>query len=149
DLLLSLNSSRKPVEIKKEIQKTSKNEKIIMVVEDNDMNMEIMVALLENKTYNVIQAKNGREAVELFNKIGDNLALILMDVQMPIMDGYTATKTIRSLNLSNAKTIPIIAMTANAFQDDISKSIASGMNEHLSKPVDTDIMFKLLDKYIN
>ncbi|MEG2086208.1 MAG: response regulator, partial [Clostridia bacterium] len=140
DLLLSLNSSRKPVEIKKEIQKTSKNEKIIMVVEDNDMNMEIMVALLENKTYNVIQAKNGREAVELFNKIGDNLALILMDVQMPIMDGYTATKTIRSLNLSNAKTIPIIAMTANAFQDDISKSIASGMNEHLSKPVDTDIM---------
>ncbi len=108
----------------------------ILLVEDNELNMEIAKFLLEERGANVMEAWNGKEAVERFQGSSD-IDCILMDVMMPIMDGYSATKAIRECNLPNAKTIPIIAMTANAFAEDKLSAMQAGMNAHLSKPLDT------------
>ena len=109
----------------------------ILLVEDNELNMEIAEFSLQNAGAKITKAWNGQEAVEIFqaSSIGD-FDVILMDVMMPVMDGYKATKTIRALSREDAKTIPIVAMTANAFLDDIRRSREAGMNEHLSKPLD-------------
>ena len=115
----------------------------ILVAEDNEINMEIVTELLQMKGIEVIQAWNGREAVEAFAKsaVGE-ISMILMDMQMPEMDGCEAAQAIRSLDRGDAASVPIIAVTANAFAEDISATMAVGMNAHISKPIN----FKTLEK---
>ena len=115
----------------------------ILVAEDNEINMEIVTELLQMKGIEVIQAWNGREAVEAFEKsaVGE-ISMILMDMQMPEMDGCEAAQAIRSLDRGDAASVPIIAVTANAFAEDISATMAVGMNAHISKPIN----FKTLEK---
>ena len=111
----------------------------ILLVEDNELNAEIAKTVLEDDGALVTRVGDGQQAVELFKeKPTGTFDAILMDLMMPVMDGYTATKKIRSLEHSDAKTIPIIAMTANAFQEDAEKCIAVGMNAHLAKPLDIE-----------
>ena len=111
----------------------------ILLVEDNELNAEIAKTVLEDDGALVTRVEDGQQAVELFKeKPEGTFDAILMDLMMPVMDGYTATKEIRSLERSDAKTIPIIAMTANAFQEDAEKCIAVGMNAHLAKPLDIE-----------
>ena len=111
----------------------------ILLVEDNELNAEITKTVLEDDGALVTRVEDGQQAVELFKeKPAGTFDAILMDLMMPVMDGYTATKKIRSLERSDAKTIPIIAMTANAFQEDTEKCIAVGMNAHLAKPLDVE-----------
>ena len=113
--------------------------KRILIAEDNELNAEIAKTVLEDAGALVTRVEDGQQAVELFKeKPAGTFDAILMDLMMPVMDGYTATKKIRSLEHSDAKTIPIIAMTANAFQEDAEKCIAVGMNAHLAKPLDIE-----------
>jgi signal transduction histidine kinase/ActR/RegA family two-component response regulator len=117
----------------------------VLLVEDNELNMEIAEELLEEQGIIVTTAVNGLLAVEAFeqSKIG-TFDAILMDIMMPVMDGLTATEKIRALNRADAKTIPIIAMTANAYVEDIKKTKEAGMNAHLAKPVDIDMLYATL-----
>ena len=113
--------------------------KRILIAEDNEINAEIAKTVLEDVGALVTRVEDGQQAVELFKeKPAGTFDAILMDLMMPVMDGYTATRKIRSLERSDAKTIPIIAMTANAFREDAEKCIAVGMNAHLAKPLDIE-----------
>ena len=113
--------------------------KRILLVEDNELNAEIAKTVLEDVGALITRAENGQQALELFKeKPAGTFDVILMDLMMPVMDGYTATRKIRELERSDAKTVPIIAMTANAFQEDAEKCIAVGMNAHLAKPLDVE-----------
>ena len=117
----------------------------ILLAEDNELNMEIAEFMLQNEGADVTKAWNGREAVEIFRKSEpDEFDVILMDIMMPIMNGYEATKMIRSLEREDAKTIPIIAMTANAFTEDRLKAKEAGMDEHIAKPVDPELLVKVI-----
>ena len=119
--------------------------KRILLVEDNELNAEIAKTVLEDVGALITRAENGQQALELFKeKPAGTLDVILMDLMMPVMDGYTATRKIRELERSDAKTVPIIAMTANAFQEDAEKCIAVGMNAHLAKPLDIEKMKKTI-----
>ena len=120
----------------------------ILLAEDNDLNLEIAQFLLENAGATVTAARNGQEAVDIFaaSRPGEFDA-ILMDVMMPVMDGYTATRTIRRLDRPDAGRIPILAMTANAFAEDRRRAYEAGMNEHLTKPLETELVIKTLAKY--
>ena len=124
--------------------------KRILLVEDNELNAEIAKTVLEDVGALITRAENGQQAVELFKeKPAGTFDAILMDLMMPVMDGYTATRKIRSLEHSDAKTIPIIAMTANAFQEDAEKCIAVGMNAHLAKPLDIEKMMITICRLVN
>ena len=119
--------------------------KRILLVEDNELNAEITKTVLEDVGALITRAENGQQALELFKeKPAGTFDVILMDLMMPVMDGYTATRKIRELERSDAKTVPIIAMTANAFQEDAEKCIAVGMNAHLAKPLDIEKMKKTI-----
>ena len=120
-----------------------------LLVEDNNLNMEIAKFYLEEENVEVFTAVNGQEAVEIFedSEIGF-FDIILMDVMMPIMDGLEATRIIRSLNRADALAIPIIAMSANAFEEDVVTSLKVGMNEHLTKPLDGRIVTETMKKYL-
>ena len=119
--------------------------KRILLAEDNELNAEIAKTVLEDVGALITRVENGQQAVELFKeKPAGTFDAILMDLMMPVMDGYTATRKIRSLERSDAKTIPIIAMTANAFQEDAEKCIAVGMNAHLAKPLDIEKVKKTI-----
>ena len=119
--------------------------KRILLVEDNELNAEIAKTVLEDVGALITRAENGQQALELFKeKPVGTFDVILMDLMMPVMDGYTATRKIRKLERSDAKTVPIIAMTANAFQEDAEKCIAVGMNAHLAKPLDIEKMKKTI-----
>ena len=120
----------------------------ILLVEDNELNMEIAQFLLENEGAEVTQAWNGQEAVELFaaSEPG-HYDVVLMDVMMPVMGGLDAARVIRGMKRPDAATVPIFAMTANAFQDDIERSRAAGMNEHLTKPLDAEQLMKMIARY--
>lgn len=120
----------------------------VLLVEDNELNIEVALMLLEDAGVKADVAKNGKEAVDKFlaSKEGD-YDLILMDVMMPVMNGYEATKTIRSSTHPLGATIPIIAQTANAFQDDIKKVKEVGMNTHISKPIDEENLLNVLAQY--
>ena len=121
----------------------------ILLAEDNELNMEITQYMLEERGINVIPAKNGQEAVDLFSKSQENtIHLILMDIMMPVMDGIQATKNIRSLSRADAKTIPIIAVSANAYVEDVQRVKAAGMNEHIAKPIDSDRLFSVIESYV-
>lgn len=121
----------------------------VLLVEDNMINTEVAVMLLEGKHFKVDTAENGLRAMELFSKSEEGYYdVILMDIRMPIMDGLTAATNIRHLSNQDAETIPIIAMTANAFDDDIEKSKAAGMNAHLAKPIEPNRLYQILYDFI-
>lgn len=121
----------------------------ILLVEDNELNMEISEFIVAEKGAVVTKAWNGKEAVETFAKAPEGaFDVILMDVMMPVMDGCEAAKEIRALPRKDAKTIPIIAMTANAFTDDKIRTREAGMNEHLSKPLEPDLVVKTITKFL-
>ena len=123
--------------------------KHILLVKDNELNAEIGIELLNTFKVIIDLAKNGEECIKILEKMPEGYYdLILMDIQMPIMDGYEATKIIRSFNNKNAQ-IPIIAMTANAFEEDRKHALQLGMNEHLAKPVDIEKLKDVLTKYFN
>ena len=138
---------------KREEQKDASEKSIkglhILLAEDNELNMEIAEFVLQNEGAEVTKAWNGQEAVELFgNSEPGEFDVILMDIMMPVMNGYEATKMIRSLEREDAKTIPIIAMTANAFTEDRIRAKESGMDEHIAKPVDVELLVKVIHKLV-
>ncbi|MDO4276527.1 MAG: response regulator [Eubacteriales bacterium] len=116
----------------------------VLLAEDNDLNREIAVELLKMADITADYASNGKEALEKFLEYGSSYDLILMDVQMPVMDGYEATEAIRHCGKPKAGSIPIIAMTADAFHEDVIKASVSGMNGHLAKPIDPDLLYQTL-----
>ena len=120
----------------------------VLLAEDNDLNREIAVELLQMIGITVDWAENGRAALDKFLADGDTYDLILMDVQMPVMDGYQATAAIRSSGHERAGTIPIIAMTADAFHEDIVKAETAGMNGHLAKPIDPELLYETVAEYL-
>ncbi len=123
--------------------------KRILLVEDNELNREIAVEILSTTGVTVDTAGNGLEAVEIISKAPlDFYNLVLMDIQMPVMDGYEATQKIRLLPNLNMTRLPIVAMTANAFSEDIENAVRAGMNNHLSKPIDIKALMKILNTYL-
>ena len=122
--------------------------RVILLVDDIDINLEIAVALLAPTKITVDTAKDGREAVDAVTANPDRYDLILMDVQMPEVDGLEATRMIRDLPVPQAASIPIIAMTANVFKEDIEKCLAAGMNGHLGKPIVMDEVVRVLSQYL-
>ena len=122
----------------------------ILLAEDNELNMEIAEFMLQNEGADVTKAWNGEEVVEIFEKSRpDEFDVILMDIMMPVMNGYEATKMIRSMDREDAKAIPIIAMTANAFTEDRIRAKEAGMDEHVAKPVDAELLIKVIHKEVN
>ena len=123
--------------------------KRILIVEDNELNLEIMTELLHSTGAVLETAVNGKEAADKFAaSLNGYYDLILMDVQMPIMDGYEATRTIRRMDREDAKKVPIVAMTANAFSEDVAKSLECGMNDHISKPIELDEIYEKLTAFL-
>jgi len=120
----------------------------MLLVEDVDINREVVTALLEPTLLKIDCAQNGAEAVRMFKEAPEEYSIIFMDVQMPVMDGFEATRIIRTLNTQNAKTIPIIAMTANVFKEDIDNCLKSGMNDHIGKPIDSSTVLHILRQYL-
>lgn len=125
------------------------NGKTILLVEDQPLNSEIAKRLLEKVGMKVLIAGNGKQGVETFEKsIYGSIDAILMDVRMPVMNGFEATETLRALNRPDAKSVPIIAMTANAFDEDVQHSLECGMSAHLSKPVDPKLLYSTLSEQL-
>ena len=123
--------------------------KKVLLAEDTEINAEIMLDILEMEDIEADHAENGRIAVEMFERSAINsYAAILMDIRMPEMDGLEAAEKIRAMDREDAKRIPIIALTANAFDEDVQRSLQSGMNAHLSKPVESDHLFQVLGELI-
>jgi signal transduction histidine kinase/DNA-binding response OmpR family regulator len=122
--------------------------KRLLLVEDVEINREIVLSLLEPTLLEMDCAVNGEEAVRSFAEAPEKYDMIFMDVQMPEMDGYEATKRIRALGVPRAREIPIVAMTANVFREDIEKCLAAGMNDHIGKPLDFDELLSVLRKYL-
>ena len=120
----------------------------ILIAEDIDINREIIATILEETGISIDFAENGMEAVTMFKEHPHKYSLILMDIQMPFMDGYDATRKIRAEGYAEAAAIPIVAMTASVFREDVEKCLESGMNDHLGKPVDTGDLFDKLEKYL-
>lgn len=121
----------------------------VLLVEDNDLNREIARTLMEELAVTVEEARDGAEAVEKVSASQDGYYdLIFMDVQMPVLDGYGATKAIRALGRADAESVPIIAMTANAFEEDVRAALRSGMNAHFAKPIEVAQLEKLLNQYL-
>ena len=120
----------------------------ILIAEDVEINREIVQAILEPTLLAIDFAENGREAVRIFSESPDKYSMIFMDIQMPEMDGYEATRQIRALDDRLAKGIPIVAMTANAFKEDVDRCLASGMNNHIGKPLNFDEVMETLRKYL-
>ena len=136
-------------EEQKEVSEKSIKGLHILLAEDNELNMEIAEFVLQNEGADVSKAWNGQEAVELFrNSEPGEFDVILMDIMMPVMNGYEATKMIRSLDREDAKEVPIIAMTANAFTEDRIRAKEAGMDEHVAKPVDVELLKKVIHKLV-
>ena len=142
---------RPPQQIRSSIdslQEISCRGKQVLLVEDNELNLEIAVELLKYAGLNITTAKNGLEGLDKFKAAPPGTyALILMDIQMPVMNGLEAAKAIRALPVKDAQTVPIVAMTANAFPEDIAATLQAGMNEHLSKPIDLEQFHSILQKW--
>ena len=149
ELPFQIDHNIKHEELKtKEIKKASIKGVNVLLAEDNELNMEIAEFVLESAGANVIKAFNGKEALEIFkeSKLGE-IDIILMDVMMPVMDGLEAARYIRWSNKENARDIPIIAMTANAFTEDRRRVLEAGMNEHLAKPLESEVLIKTIANY--
>ena len=122
---------------------------LVLVCEDHPMNLEIARTLLEKRGMKVLAAADGKAGLEAFERSAPgNIAAILMDIRMPVMDGLAASRAIRALRRSDAASVPIIAMTANAFDEDIKASRDAGINAHLAKPIDTQLLYSTLERYI-
>jgi len=119
-----------------------------LLAEDAEINREIVIELLSPTKISIDSAVNGAEAVSMFSAEPDKYDLIFMDVQMPEMDGLQATRRIRALNSEKAKTIPIIAMTANVFKEDIDMCVNAGMNSHVGKPLNIEEVINQLRKFL-
>lgn len=132
--------------VKKEKSKIFFKEAKILLVEDNQMNQELAVSLLNSVGLSTMIANNGKEALEMLQK--DSFDLVLMDIQMPIMDGLTATKEIRARGDEYFKKVPILAMSARAFQKDTEECLAAGMNAHIVKPIDPSLLYEELAKFL-
>jgi signal transduction histidine kinase len=130
------------------IQSNDYSDKNILLVEDVEINREIVTALLEPTNIKIDYAVNGLEAVAKFTTPTQTYDMVFMDVQMPEMDGLEATRIIRGLDSQYAKTVPIVAMTANVFKEDIDKCLAASMNDHLGKPLDLEAVLKILHTYL-
>ena len=125
------------------------SDKRILVVEDNDLNREIATEILSMTGAMIDTAENGKEAVDMVIASDEGYYdLILMDLQMPVMNGYEATRALRAMEREDARKMPIVAMTANAFLEDIQQSKACGMNEHMSKPLDIDQLQRMLARWL-
>lgn len=123
--------------------------KRILLVEDNDLNAEIATELLTEEGIMIERAENGVACIDMINKAKQNYySLILMDIQMPIMNGYEASRRIRELKDGNKSQIPIVAMTANAFEEDKRMALVSGMNDHVAKPIDMNVLLPTIMKYM-
>ena len=149
ELPFQIDHNIKHEELKtKEIKKASIKGVNVLLAEDNELNMEIAEFVLESAGANLIKAFNGKEALEIFkeSKLGE-IDIILMDVMMPVMDGLEAARYIRWSNKENARDIPIIAMTANAFTEDRRRVLEAGMNEHLAKPLESEVLIKTIANY--
>jgi CheY-like chemotaxis protein len=120
----------------------------MLLVEDVEINREIVIAMLEITGITIDCAQNGVEALRLFGENPEFYDMIFMDLQMPEMDGLEASRQIRALDTPRAKSVPIIAMTANVFREDIENCLAAGMNDHLGKPLDMDVLFEKLRGYL-
>ncbi len=119
----------------------------VLLVEDNEINREIVEFLLKEEGAHVVTANDGKAAVDIFEASAqETFDCVLMDLMMPVMSGYEATRVIRSLNRPDAKAVPIIALSANAFEEDVAMAKEAGMNEHLAKPVDIKKMFQLMSR---
>ncbi|MDR0838177.1 MAG: response regulator [Oscillospiraceae bacterium] len=146
DKLAQLFGSARPAE--NPVAKTHDwSERTILLVEDIDINREIMKALLEDTRVNIMTSENGLEALGRFER-DEHFDLVLMDVQMPVLDGIGATRRIRALDKEHARTVPIIAMTANAFKEDVQKCMDAGMNNHLAKPVEVESLLEVMAGYL-
>jgi CheY-like chemotaxis protein len=119
----------------------------ILLAEDVEINGEIVMTLLEPTRVEIDWARNGSEAVRMFTDAPDRYDMIFMDIQMPEMDGYEATRKIRAIGTPRALGIPIVAMTANVFREDVEKCLAAGMNDHVGKPLDLGDVLKKLKHY--
>lgn len=118
----------------------------VLLVEDNEMNRDVVAFMLTSAGMNVIKAMNGLEAIERYEEsVEDPFDLILMDIQMPVMDGYTATKRIRASKLAGSKSIPIIALSAGVFPKDIQNALDAGMNAHLAKPLNAEKLIEMIE----
>jgi CheY-like chemotaxis protein len=122
--------------------------RVVLLAEDVEINQEIVLALLEPTHVTVDCAQNGVEAVRLFAEAPEKYGMIFMDVQMPEMDGYEATRSIRALDIPRAATIPIVAMTANVFREDIEHCLKAGMNSHVGKPLNFEEVLGKLRTYL-
>lgn len=131
-------------------EKVDFNGKRVLLVEDNEINREIAEVILQETGLTVESAPDGTDAVSMVEKSPEHYYdVILMDVQMPVMDGYEATRTIRAMQREDIKNMPILAMTANAMEEDKEMALTSGMNAHIAKPIDTELLISLLSKYLN
>ena len=131
------------IEKKETAASAEKIDKIVICDDDKDIVRALQI-YLSNRNYELLCAYTGREALD-FVKKGD-VSLVLLDIMMPEMDGYEATERIRRLNRKDARTIPIIAMTANAFEEDRKKAVKAGMNGHIAKPISADVILENLDQ---
>jgi len=122
--------------------------KCVLLVEDVAINREIIISLLEDTHIEIDCAENGEMGVEMFFANPDKYDMIFMDIQMPLMDGFDATRAIRATDVPEAKTVPIVAMTANAFKEDVEKCRECGMDDHIAKPIDFDLLLTKICKYI-
>ena len=135
--------------IEKEIKKADLNGRHILLAEDLAINAEIMIMILKRRNMIVDLANNGEEAVEKFKTSEPGYYdAILMDMRMPKMDGLEATRLIREMDRSDAQSIPIVALTANAFDEDVKRSMQAGLNAHLSKPVEPEHLYETLEQLI-
>ena len=140
---------RKNIRAEKEKVKADLTGRHILLAEDMDVNAEIMLMVLQMRAMEADRAENGRRAVEMFAAHPEGYYdAILMDMRMPEMDGLEATRTIRAMDRADAKEIPIIALTANAFDEDVQRSMQAGLNAHLSKPVQPELLFETLESLI-
>ena len=120
----------------------------LLLAEDIEINREIVIAMLESTGINIECAENGIQAVEMFGAAPDRYDIVFMDLQMPELDGLSATRRIREMDLDKAKRVPIIAMTANVFQEDVEACLGAGMNAHLGKPLDMTLVLNALERYL-
>jgi CheY-like chemotaxis protein len=120
----------------------------VLLVEDNELNMEIAKEILGAEEVQITEAYDGKMALDIFvSSKPETFDLILMDIMMPVMNGYEATRAIRNSAHAEAKTIPIVAMTANAYKEDVEQAMEAGMNGHIAKPIDVNLLLSVMEKY--
>ena len=145
--MVMILKNNKTIDEEKEKGLLSEQEAKILIVDDEKDIRKLVGIYLKKQGYKTLEAENGQMAIDIMKEHSD-IDLVIMDIMMPVMNGYEATKMIRSLDREDAKTIPIIAMTANAFTEDRQKAKEAGMNEHIVKPVDVELLIKVIHKLV-